>query len=78
MKEQEFRNDYTWDKLQRLDLVTQVVSSKATSWSPDPARTKTADFDYYRNSQLKKITRLQGSNTTALITDYKQNSGDDY
>ena len=78
LKKQEFRNDYTWDKLHRLDLVTQQVSSAATSWVVDAARTKSGDFEYYANSQLKKITRLQGTNTTALITDYKQNSPDDW
>lgn len=78
LKKQEFRNDYTWDKLHRLDLVTQQVSSAATSWVVDAARTKSGDFEYYPNSQLKKITRLQGTNTTALITNYTQNSGDDF
>ncbi len=77
LKKQEFRNDYTWDKLHRLDLVTQQVSSTATSWVVDAARTRSGDFDYYANNQLKKVTRLQGANTLALITDFKQNSPDD-
>ncbi len=61
-----------------LDVVTQQVWAAATSWVLDAARTKSADFEYYPNSQLKKLTRLQGTNTTALITDYKQNSGDEF
>ena len=78
LKKQEFRNDYTRDKLHRLELVTQQVSSTATSWVVDAARTKSGDFDYYANSQLKKLTRLQGANTLALITDFNQNSPDDW
>jgi YD repeat-containing protein len=77
-KTNEFRNDYTWDKLYRLESVKQEVSSSSNTWVVDAARTRDVDFAYYPNDQLKKITRTQGSNTNELITEYKQNPGDDW
>jgi len=76
LKQHEFRNDYTFDKLHRLTSIVQDVSSAATTWTIDAARKRNVTFEYYANSQLKKITRTQGTNTTGLITDYTQNGAD--
>lgn len=75
---EEIRNDYDWDKLHRLETLTQEVSSATSAWTVDSARTRVAAFEYYANSQLKEISRTQGSNTNELGTEYKQNSGDDW
>ena len=45
----EFRNDYTFDKLDRLTKVVQDVSSSDTSWVVDAARKKDVTLEYYVN-----------------------------
>jgi len=68
---------YGWDKLNQVTSVQQVtaINPANATWTLDNTKTKTVGLQYYANGALKKLTRTQGSSTsasTALVTDYVQ------
>ena len=68
---------YGWDKLNRVTSVQQTtaINPANATWSLDNTKTKTVGLQYYANGALKKLTRTQGSSSSAsttLVTDYVQ------
>ena len=57
----DFRNTYTWDKLNRVDLMKQesANSPTAATWTAKVAATRTVDLNYRADSSLQSISRTQ-------------------
>jgi len=71
----DFRNTYTWDKLNRVDLMKQESANNPTAatWTANASSTRTVDLNYYADSSLQTISRTQGtSGTTPIVSTYAQ------
>ena len=64
---------YVWDKLNRVDLITQQSAHNPLSatWSGRVATTRKIDLNYFADSTVQSISRTQGTGTAttaALVT----------
>ncbi len=71
----DFRNTYVWDKLNRVDTVTQRSASDplAATWTANATTTQTVDLNYFADSTLQSISRTQGATgatTTPIVTTF--------
>ena len=71
----DFHNTYLWDKLNRVDVVTQQSANDplAVTWTAKAVTTRTVDLNYFADSSLQTISRTQGavgSATAALVTTF--------
>ncbi len=71
----DFHNTYLWDKLNRVDLVTQESANNplAATWSAKAVTTRTVDLNYFADSTLQSISRTQGatgSTTAPLLSSF--------
>jgi len=71
----DFRNSYVWDRLNRVDTVTQRSASDplAATWTANATTTRTVDLNYFADSTLQSISRTQGAagaTTAAMVTTF--------
>gem|GEM_PF-440553 len=71
----DFRNSYVWDKLNRVDIVTQRSANDplAITWTANATTTRTVDLNYFADSTLQSISRAQGSTgatTAPMVTTF--------
>lgn len=71
----DFRNSYTWDKLNRVDDMKQESASNPTAatWSAAASTTRFVDLNYRADSSLQTISRTQATTgTTPIVTTVSQ------
>jgi RHS repeat-associated protein len=66
----DFRNTYVWDKLNRVDLITQMSANNplAATFAGKAVTTRNVDLNYFADSTLQSISRKQGAGTATTAS----------